>query len=187
MGLCQGRLSTALTPAWRRFPGNGVDTKIHVLAFDTYPYDGATRTAILDACNPETGTVDKICQLNFYLGKLFAEAAKSIAARAGIAIADVDLIGSHGQTIYHLPNAQPFLCQAGIQSTLQIGEASVIAQETGVMTVADFRPRDMAPEGKAPPRPLCGLYSVSEQGKRARAAEYRWYCKRHLYTEGRRH
>ncbi len=151
VGLMSGTSVDGIDACLAEISGNGVDTKIHVLAFDTYPYDGATRTAILDACNPETGTVDKICQLNFYLGKLFAEAAKSIAARAGIAIADVDLIGSHGQTIYHLPNAQPFLCQEGIRSTLQIGEASVIAQETGVMTVADFRPRDMAAGGQGAP------------------------------------
>ena len=131
--------------------GHGMDTKVSVLAFDTYPYDTATRTAILDACNPATGSVDKICPLNFYLGKLFAEAAKSIAARAGVAIADVDLVGSHGQTIYHLPNPQPSTSPGGTRSTLQIGEPSVIAQETGVMTVADFRPRDMAAGGQGAP------------------------------------
>ena len=84
--------------------GNGLHTKINILAFETYSYDKPTRTAILGTCNPETGTVDKVCQLNFHLGKLFANAATSIANKAQIAIQDIDLIGSHGQTIYHLPN-----------------------------------------------------------------------------------
>ena len=84
--------------------GNGLHTRINVLVSETYPYDETTRTAILDTCNPETGTVDKVCQLNFHLGKLFANAATSIANKAHISIKDIDLIGSHGQTIYHLPN-----------------------------------------------------------------------------------
>ncbi|MEK6738863.1 MAG: anhydro-N-acetylmuramic acid kinase [Planctomycetota bacterium] len=151
IGLMSGTSVDGIDACLADISGNGTDTKVHVLAFDTYPYDAATRTAILDACNPATGTVDKICPLNFYLGKLFAEAAKSIAARAGVAIADVDLIGSHGQTIYHLPNPQASTSPGGTRSTLQIGEPSVIAQETGVMTVADFRPRDMAAGGQGAP------------------------------------
>jgi len=145
--------------------GNDIHTKINVLAFETYPYDEFTRTAILDTCNPETGTVDKVCQLNFHLGKLFANAAKSIANKAQIAIQDIDLVGSHGQTIYHLPNQATIKKTEArsnnfkgetwdlphIRSTLQIGEPSVIAQETGVTTVADFRPRDMAAGGQGAP------------------------------------
>lgn len=150
--------------------GHGIDTKINILGFETYPYDETTRNAILETCNPQTGTVDKICQLNFYLGKLFADAAKSIANKVRIPIKDIDLIGSHGQTIYHLPN--PFFTENDanemktvsgksthdgpfhtrhIPSTLQIGEPSVIAQETGVTTVADFRPRDIAAGGQGAP------------------------------------
>ncbi len=159
--------------------GNGLHTKTHIIAFETYSYDKPTRTAILGACNPETGTVDKVCQLNFHLGKLFASAAKSIANKAQIAIQDIDLIGSHGQTIYHIPDqsgikkaeGRRLKAEAGskrqgvggnnfgkerwdlphIQSTLQIGEPSVIAQETGVTTVADFRPGDMAAGGQGAP------------------------------------
>ncbi len=155
--------------------GNGIHTGINVLAFETYPYNDTTRTAILDTCNPETGTVDKVCQLNFHLGKLFAHAAKSIANKARVPITDIDLIGSHGQTIYHIPNpatmektedrrqkseARSQRAEVRekerwdlphIRSTLQIGEPSVIAQETGVTTVADFRPRDMAAGGQGAP------------------------------------
>ncbi len=155
--------------------GNGLHTRINVLAFETYPYNDTTRTAILDTCNPGTGTVDKVCQLNFFLGKLFANAATAIANKAHISIKDIDLIGSHGQTVYHIPNPATMEKTEDrsqkpeargqraegreketwglphIRSTLQIGEPSVIAQETGVTTVADFRPRDMAAGGQGAP------------------------------------
>jgi anhydro-N-acetylmuramic acid kinase len=122
--------------------GNGIHTKTNILNYETYRYDKAMRIAILDACNPKTGTVDKVCQLNFRLGTLFANAAKAIANKSHIPITDIDIIGSHGQTIHHLPH---------LQSTLQIGEPAVIAQETGVVTVADFRTGDVAAGGQGAP------------------------------------
>ncbi|MDE2215978.1 MAG: anhydro-N-acetylmuramic acid kinase [Planctomycetota bacterium] len=136
--------------------GNGIHTKINITTFETYPYDEATRTAVIEACNPKLGTVDKVCQLNFYLGKLFADAAKSIANKARIHISEIDLIGSHGQTLYHMPNPIPQQTATKffthhLRSTLQIGEPSVIAQETGVTTIADFRPRDIAAGGQGAP------------------------------------
>ncbi len=142
LGLMSGTSADGIDACLAEISGNGLDTKIKVRDFATYPYDEATRTAILEACNPKTGTVDKICRLNFYLGKLFADAARCVADKAHIPLADIDLIGSHGQTIYHLP-----MCG----STLQIGEPAVIAQETGVTTIADFRPSDMAAGGQGAP------------------------------------
>ncbi len=155
--------------------GNGVDTKINILAFETCPYEQTVRDAILEACDPKTGTVDKVCRLNFHLGALFADAAQSVAKKANIPMNSVDLIGSHGQTIFHLPrtwhghdqNVAPSLhsgkrgntglCDSprsdatNTGSTLQIGEPAVIAHETGVTTVADFRPMDMAAGGQGAP------------------------------------
>ncbi|OHB43367.1 MAG: anhydro-N-acetylmuramic acid kinase [Planctomycetes bacterium GWB2_41_19] len=175
IGLMSGTSIDGIDACLVEISGNGLHTRINVLAFETYPYNDTTRTAILDTCNPETGTVNKVCQLNFHLGKLFANAAKSITNKAQIAIQDIDLIGSHGQTVYHIPNpvtvektedrsqkpeargqrAEGREKEAWdlphIRSTLQIGEPSVIAQETGVTTVADFRPRDMAAGGQGAP------------------------------------
>ena len=175
IGLMSGTSADGIDACLVEISGNGLHTRINVLVSETYPYDETTRTAILDTCNPETGTVDKVCQLNFHLGKLFANAATSIANKAHISIKDIDLIGSHGQTIYHLPNQttmektedrsresnsntvdiDAFKKETWdlphSRSTLQIGEPSVIAQETGVTTVADFRPRDMAAGGQGAP------------------------------------
>lgn len=175
IGLMSGTSVDGIDACLVEISGNGLHTKTNILAFETYSYDKPTRTAILGTCNPETGTVDKVCQLNFHLGKLFANAAKSIANKAQIAIQDIDLVGSHGQTIYHIPNPEIISKTEvrsnefnstdvdidalkkepwdlpHIRSTLQIGEPSVIAQETGVTTVADFRPRDMAAGGQGAP------------------------------------
>jgi anhydro-N-acetylmuramic acid kinase len=142
IGLMSGTSADGIDACLVEISGSGVHSKINILAFETYPYDEATRTTILEACTPEAGTIDKICRLNFDLGKLFANAVKCIANKGHIPLSDIDLIGSHGQTVYHLPLHG---------STLQIGEPSVIAQETGIVTVADFRPRDMAAGGQGAP------------------------------------
>lgn len=88
----------------------------------------------------------EICRLNFLLGELFAEAVLDVIRKAGLKPEQVGLIGSHGQTIYHIP---PHQGRSG--STLQIAEPSVIAQKTGISTVADFRGADMAVGGQGAP------------------------------------
>jgi anhydro-N-acetylmuramic acid kinase len=121
---------------------------LQLLAFETFPYPPGLRERIL--CVASGGSTEEVCHLNAYLGELFAEAAGRVARRTGMSLAAVELIGSHGQTIHHLPS--PRLEGAhSVRSTLQIGEPAVIAERTGVTTVADFRPRDMAAGGEGAP------------------------------------
>jgi anhydro-N-acetylmuramic acid kinase len=115
-----------------------------LLCFTTLPIPDEIRTQIF-ACS-ETGNAGDICRLNFHLGEVFAEAATVVIRKAGLMSEQVDLIGSHGQTIYHIP---PKSEQTG--STLQIAEPSVIANRTGITTVADFRGADMAVGGQGAP------------------------------------
>jgi anhydro-N-acetylmuramic acid kinase len=121
---------------------------VRLLAFETLPYPAGLRERILAVAS--AGSSAEICHLHAYLGELFAEAARRVARSAATPLETVDLIGSHGQTIQHLPAP----CEDGgyrVRSTLQIGSPAVIAERTGVTTIADFRPRDMAAGGEGAP------------------------------------
>jgi anhydro-N-acetylmuramic acid kinase len=122
-----------------------IDDGIRVVRSTTVPYPPEVRAAILSVSNAATHT-STIARLNFLLGELFAEALEN----AGVPLETIDLIGSHGQTIFHEGEAVEFLGRK-IASTLQIGEAAVIAERTGIETIADFRPSDMAAGGKGAP------------------------------------
>jgi anhydro-N-acetylmuramic acid kinase len=107
------------------------------------------------------GDTERICRLNFTLGEIFAEAALSLLRSSDIKPNDVDAIASHGQTIYHIP---PSGRKMG--STLQIGEASIIAERTGILTISDFRTRDMAAGGHgAPLVPLADYLLFRKEGQ----------------------
>ena len=123
---------------------------VKLLAFRTYPFSAAVRREVLALCGSTASTIDRVCHMNFVLGELFAEAVLRLANDSDISLGSIDLIGSHGQTIRHLPAGR----RCGkrlVRSTLQIGEPSVIAERTGITTVADFRPRDMAAGGQGAP------------------------------------
>ncbi len=120
------------------------DFDVKVINFINTPYDNITRNKILECCDPKTGSVDKICQLNFELGELFAKSVEKIASLTNIKLSNIELIGSHGQTIYHD-------VENDYVSSLQIGEAGVIAQRTGITTISNFRARDIAAGGQGAP------------------------------------
>lgn len=109
------------------------------------------REAILRLANGAATTTAEISQLNFLLGEEFARAAIGACAAWRLPMQKVGLIGSHGQTIFHQSLPSKFLSTRRIASTLQIGEASIIAERTGVTTIADFRPADMAAGGHGAP------------------------------------
>ncbi len=110
--------------------------RINTVAHSTTPYSDAVRQRILRAQTPA-----EISRLNFELGELYAKAVIKACKQAKIPLESLDLIGSHGQTIYH----------EGSANTLQIGEASVIAERLGVPVVSDFRTRDIAAGGQGAP------------------------------------
>lgn len=142
IGLMSGTSLDGVDAAIVRIEGYGTKTKVEMLGFSIVPYDESLRERILAVCNPDTSRVDEICELNVRLAEKFADAALLAAKEANIDWETVDLISSHGQTIYHSPEKQ---------ATLQIGELAVIAERTGKAVVGDFRPHDMAVGGQGAP------------------------------------
>jgi anhydro-N-acetylmuramic acid kinase len=144
--------------------------KVRLLAFDTFAYPASLRRQILDLCRPESARLDDICHYNFVLGEVFADAVIKLCSKSGISLSSIDLIGSHGQTINHQPSGKRY-GRRQIRSTLQIGEPSVIAERTGVTTVADFRPRDMATGGQGAPLVPYADYVLFKHKKLTRAIQ----------------
>jgi anhydro-N-acetylmuramic acid kinase len=142
VGLMSGTSLDGIDAALVEITHAGHETKVRLIAFDTLPYDNDERTRILNLCSPSSGTVDEICSMNVVLGKKFAHAALKVIEKGGHISKDIDFVSSHGQTIYHIPEQH---------ATLQIGELAVIAEETGCLTVGDFRPNDMAVGGQGAP------------------------------------
>ncbi len=144
--------------------------KVHLLAFDVFPYPTALRREILRLCRPETARLDNICHYNFVLGEIFADAVIKLCRKSGISLSSIDLVGSHGQTIYHNPRGKRYN-RTAIRSTLQIGEPSVIAHRTGITTIADFRPRDMAAGGEGAPLVPYADYVLFSHNRLSRAVQ----------------
>ncbi len=142
-------------------------TKAKLPAFYTLPFSSETVRMIREASEASSGRVDHIARLNFYLGELFAEAANELIRIGGVHASEIEYISSHGQTIHHLPE----LVQMGsrkVRATLQIGEPAVIAARTGITTIADFRPADVAAGGEGAPLVPYADYLLFRHSKRSR-------------------
>jgi len=123
--------------------------RVEPVAFHTTPYPKLVREAILAVSNAMTHTAI-IARLNFLLGELYASAIRETCRRRRVALDSIVLAGMHGQTIYHEASGVEYLGHR-VASTLQIGEAAVVAERTGLWTISNFRERDMAAGGKGAP------------------------------------
>ena len=141
IGLISGTSVDAIDAALVSLPANG---KFTLVATHAHPISATIRDAIQALMRAGADEIDRFGELDMALGELFAEAADAVMTQAGVEKKDIRAIGSHGQTLRHRPRAaHPF--------TLQIANPSVIAERTGITTVADFRARDMAAGGEGAP------------------------------------
>ena len=136
-----------------------IDRKsIKPVAWSSTPYSAATRAAILAVSNAPTHTAE-ISRLNFRLGGLYARAIQRAAGAEGVPMGSIELIGCHGQTIFHEGS-----------NSLQIGEAAVIAERTGIPVVSNFRARDIAAGGQGAPLVPFFDYRMFREAKHRRVA-----------------
>jgi anhydro-N-acetylmuramic acid kinase len=160
VGLMTGTSADGVDAVLVDIEGFGPTMELELLAQKTYPLPDELRADLFLLFQPEA-RVDDLCRVNVALGAVLADAALAVIDDSGVEAASVDLIGSHGQTVRHLPQGSP-------ASTLQIGEAAMIAHHTGITTIADFRPADMAAGGEgAPLVPLADLllFAHADQGR----------------------
>lgn len=151
IGLISGTSADGVDAALVKIVGREPD-RVETIAFTTKPYPTEIRETVLRVSH--NGDVETLCWLNFVLGEIFAEAALEVIKVAGVSAKRVSLIGSHGQTVRHLPPKpsssvpRPSSRQVG---TLQIASPAVIAFRTGIPVVSDFRTKDMAAGGQGAP------------------------------------
>ncbi len=170
VGLISGTSADGVSAAVTEIEGTGTDIRLSILGHRNYPYPPPLREEVFRLFDPGTSTVDGVCRMNFVLGWFFAECALRLAEEAGLEAGDIDLIGSHGQTVYHSP-CSPEMFGYPSRSTLQIGEPAVIAEETRVPTVADFRKADVAAGGEGAPLTPYLDYVLHRHGEESRVLQ----------------
>ncbi len=148
--------------------GSGTSTKINQKNFITFPFPEGMKKIALENSSPGKGNVTDICKLNFLVPLVYVDAIKKLCKKTKVKLKDVDLIGSHGQTIHHLPNIENYFGYE-FGSTLQIADPSVIAKLTGILTVGDFRTGDVALGGQGAPLVPYFDYILFHSKKRNRA------------------
>ena len=150
VGLMSGTSLDGIDAVLLRVRGNGSKTVFKQIGFVHRSFPRGLQDLILKNSHPNTSRVDDIARLNALLAQVYADAVKSVARSSKVNLAHIALIGSHGQTIQHLP-APVTMFGRKVRATLQIGDPSMLATLTGITTVGDFRVADMAVGGQGAP------------------------------------
>ena len=150
VGLMSGTSADGVDAALCRITGHGTASKIEQLDFVFQPFFGEIRREILRLASGNSACAADFCKMNFLLGELYVQAVEALCAETGIRAEQIDLIGSHGQTFWHIPLPETYLGHS-FRSTFQLGEGSVLAQRFGCPVVSDFRVRDVAADGLGAP------------------------------------
>jgi len=150
IGLMSGTSLDGMDAALIEIKGAALSIRVKFLDFLTLPYNDELHSILMKAVMGEEGGSRLICCLDFLLGEIAAEACLELCGKAGLKPSMIDFVGSHGQTVFHQNEPVTFAGRL-IRGTLQIGEASVIAERIGCPAVSDFRVRDMAAGGQGAP------------------------------------
>ena len=169
LGLMSGTSADGIDVALVHISGPPAAPRARLVNFAAFPYPPAVRGTVLRLANGAATSTREISQLNFRLGELFADAALRACHNFHVLPRRISLIGSHGQTVYHQGAPSPFL-GARVSSTLQLAEPALIAERTGITTIADFRPADIAAGGQGAPLVPFVDYLLYRHPRRGRVA-----------------
>src|SRR5713101_8845933 len=150
LGLMSGTSADGIDVALARVSGAPPSLNAKLLGHTSVKFPPALRKEILRVAEQHPVSAGAVSQLNFRLGELFADAALAACRKFRVSPNRISLIGSHGQTVFHQGRPARYF-GSPTASTLQIGEPSVIAARTGITTVGDFRPADIALGGQGAP------------------------------------
>lgn len=142
IGLMSGTSLDGVDATLVEIRGDGLTIQVRLFSHIHRSYPPHLQKRLLSVSEPSGGSTQEVCRLNVLVGEAFARAALAVCRKGNVSPIQVSFIGSHGQTICHLPEDH---------ATLQIGEPAVIAERTGILTVADFRARDLAAGGCGAP------------------------------------
>lgn len=167
IGLMSGTSLDGLDIALCKCTGSGFDTKVEVLAFETIAYTADFKQEVSSIFSKKIIDLEKLCLLNAWIGTTHATMINNCLKKWHVSNEDVDLIASHGQTIYHAPKK---LHQQDKfeNSTLQIGDGDHIAVKTGIITISDFRQKNIAAGGEGAPLAVYGdllLFSKKDENR----------------------
>jgi anhydro-N-acetylmuramic acid kinase len=157
LGLMSGTSLDGLDMALCEISGHGKETQMKLLAFETYGYSELFKNEVREVFSTQMVNLEKLCMLNSWVAREHATIINAQLKKWNIENSEIDLIASHGQTIYHAPKRQHQ--QNGFEnSTLQIGDGDHIAHHTDIITISDFRQKHVAAGGEGAPLAAYGDY-----------------------------
>jgi anhydro-N-acetylmuramic acid kinase len=159
IGLMSGTSLDGLDVALCRFHGSGLETKTELLKFKTIPYAADFKEELKSISFKEEVDLQKVTLLNAFIGTYHGELILQCLKEWGFPVEQVDLIASHGQTIFHAPISKHHLLEWP-NATLQIGDGDHLAVKTGIITLSDFRQKHIAAGGEGAPLAVYGDYLI---------------------------
>jgi anhydro-N-acetylmuramic acid kinase len=165
IGLMSGTSMDGLDVALCRIEGSGHKTKVELLHFDTVDYTEGIKSEIREVFAKKTIDFQYLTLLNAWIGKLHGEMVLSCLKKWGIPTGEVDIVASHGQTVFHAPKILHKIKKFP-NATLQIGDGDHVAATTGINTISDFRQKHIAAGGEGAPLAVYGDYLIfSKKGE----------------------
>ncbi len=167
LGLMSGTSMDGLDVALCRISGQGVNTSLELMEFDTIPHNTEYKEKIRTVFTHGNAEAVKLTWLHQFIAEVHAEQIRTALDQWNRVPEEIDLIASHGQTVYHNPSARPFDNARARPITLQLGDGDFIAERTGIVTVSDFRKKHIAHGGEgAPLAPYGDFLLFSDSGER---------------------